>query len=83
MLNPTMKGKVTMSIMRKQNEITLKLKQQSLSSLPKRDLNVFDGDTLQYHAFMRAFENSVEIKTDNYSDRLYSLKSILLVVQGG
>lgn len=60
--------------MRKRNEITLLLKQQSLSSLPKRDLKVFDGDTLQYHAFMRAFENSVESKTDNYSGRLHFLE---------
>ncbi len=64
-----------MGIMRKQNEITtLLLKQQCLSSLPKRDLKVFDGDPLQYHAFMKAFENSVESKTDNYSDRLYFLE---------
>lgn len=59
-------------IMRKQNEITsLLLKQQCLSFLPKRDLEVFDGDLLQYHAFIRAFKNSVECKTDDNSDRLY------------
>ncbi len=46
----------------------------SLSSLPKRDLKVFDGDPIQYHAFMRAFENSVESKTDNYSVCLYFLE---------
>lgn len=62
-------------VMRKQNEITmLLLKQQCLSSLPKRDLKVFDGDPFQYHAFMRAFVNSVENKTDNYSDCLYFLE---------
>lgn len=62
-------------VMRKQNEITtLLLKQQCLSSLPKRDLKVFDGDPFQYHAFMRAFVNSVESKTDNYSDCLYYLE---------
>lgn len=67
--------------MRKRNEITLLLKQQSLSSLPKRDLKVFDGDTLQYHAFMRAFENSVERLTTIVAACI-SLNSILLVVQG-
>lgn len=62
-------------VMRAQNEIpTLLLKQQCLSSLPKRDLKLFDGDPFRYHAFMRAFVNSVENKTDNYSDCLYYLK---------
>lgn len=64
-----------LGIMSKQNEITtLLLKQQCLSSLPKKDLNVFDGDPLQYHAFMRAFKNSVESKIDNNSDCLYYLE---------
>lgn len=64
-----------LGIMRKQSEITsLLLKQQCLSSLPKRDLEVFDGNPLQYHAFIRAFENSVESKTENNSARLYYLE---------
>ncbi|XP_024116907.1 uncharacterized protein LOC112138581, partial [Oryzias melastigma] len=62
-------------IMRKQNEITtLLIDQQCVSSLPKRDVPVFAGDPLQYHTFMRAFENNVEKRTDNNSDRLYFLE---------
>lgn len=30
--------------------------QQSLASLPKRDTELFDGNPLQYHAFMQSFE---------------------------
>lgn len=62
-------------IMNKQNEITtLLMQQQQLSSLPKRDIQVFDGDPLQYHSFMRAFENGVESKSNSYSDRIYFLE---------
>ena len=51
-------------IMQKQNEITSLLVQQNLSSsLPVRQIPVFDGDPLEYFAFMRAFENGVEMKT--------------------
>lgn len=43
-----------MSIMEQQNEITAMLvQQQSLASLPKRDIQIFDGNPLQYHAFMQ------------------------------
>lgn len=45
------------SIMARQNEITAMLvHQQNLSSLPNKEMQVFDGDPLLYHAFMRAFE---------------------------
>lgn len=61
-------------IMTKQNEITtLLIQQQCLSSLPKREIPIFDGDPLTYHAFVKAFENSVERNTANHSDRLYFL----------
>lgn len=45
------------SVFEKQNEITaLLVQQQSLSFLPSRDNQVFDGDSLQYHTFiLRAF----------------------------
>lgn len=33
------------------------------SSLPKMDVQVFDGDPLQFHC--RAFENAVESKSDS------------------
>lgn len=64
-----------LGIMRKQNEITtLLIQQQCLSSLPRREISVFDGDPLKYHAFIKAFENGVERNTENYSDRLYFLE---------
>ena len=62
-------------IMSKQNEITsLLVQQQCLSSLPKREIPIFDGDPLKYHAFVKAFENGVERNTANHSDRLYFLE---------
>lgn len=58
-----------LAITRKQNEITtLLIKQQSLSSLPKRGIPIFDGDPLKYYAFKKAFENNVERNTASYSD---------------
>lgn len=62
------------SIMQRQNEITAALvQQQRSSSLPPRDIPVFDGDPLQYRAFIKAFEQGVEQKT-THSDSLYYLK---------
>ena len=62
------------SIMTRQNEITAMLvQQQSLSSLPNREIQVFDGDPLLYHAFMRAFEHNVEEKTSDARDCLHFL----------
>lgn len=62
-------------VMKKQNEITtLLMQQQQLSSLPKRDIQVFEGDPLHYHSFMRAFESGVESKSNNCSDCLYFLE---------
>lgn len=64
-----------LDIMKRQNEITtLLIQQPQLTSLPKRDIQIFDGDPLQYHTFMRAFENGVESKSDRYSDCLYFLE---------
>lgn len=62
-------------IMQRQNDITTLLVQQNLASaLPARQIPVFDGDPLQYHAFMRAFQNGVEEKSNNYSDCLHFLE---------
>lgn len=45
-----------LQIMDKQNEITsLLVQQQCLSSLPKREVPLFDGNPLQYHSFMKSF----------------------------
>ncbi len=64
-----------LDIMRRQNEITtLLVQQQQRSSLPKRDIHIFDGDPLHFHAFMRAFENGVESKSDSSSDCLHFLE---------
>lgn len=61
-------------IMQKQTKITALLVQQNISSvLPPRNLQIFDGDPLQYKSFIRAFENVVEKKTNNPSDCLHFL----------
>ncbi|XP_057687730.1 uncharacterized protein LOC130913275 [Corythoichthys intestinalis] len=63
------------NIMQRQNDITTLMIQQSLASaLPPRQIHIFDGDPLQYHAFMRAFENGVKDKSNNYSDCLHFLE---------
>lgn len=64
-----------LSVMEKQNEITSMLvHQQCLASLPRRDIQIFDGDPLQYHSFMRSFEQVIEEKTDNVEDSLHFLE---------
>lgn len=64
-----------LNIMQKQNDITsLLVQQNSASVLPPRDIPVFDGDPLQFQAFMRAFENGVEEKTADLSDCLHFLE---------
>lgn len=64
-----------MDIMQRQNDITAMLVQQNQSSvLPPRNIPIFDGDPLQYKSFIRAFENGVEAKTDNWSDCLHFLE---------
>ena len=64
-----------LGIMRKQNEITtLLVQQQSLSALPKREIPIYDGDPLEYHMFIKAFENGVERNTTNSGDCLYFLE---------
>ena len=61
--------------MRKQNEITtLLIQQQCLSSLPRTEIQIFDGDPLKYNTFIRAFENGVKRNTKNCSDKLYFLE---------
>lgn len=63
------------AVMKKQNEITaLLVQQQCLSSLPKREIQVFDGDPLQYQTFIGAFEHSIEGKTNNPRDCLHFLE---------
>ncbi|XP_071058619.1 uncharacterized protein [Pseudochaenichthys georgianus] len=64
-----------LNVLERQNEITSMLvQQQSLSFLPKREIQIFDGSPFQYQAFIRAFEHSFEEKTHNPKDRLYFLE---------
>lgn len=64
-----------LDMMKKQNEITtLLIQQQRLSTLPKREIPIFDGDPLKYHSFIRAFENGIEKNTTDNCDRLYFLE---------
>ncbi|CAL9682044.1 unnamed protein product [Knipowitschia caucasica] len=63
------------TVLEKQNEITsLLVEQQSLFLLPKRDLQAFDGDPLQYQTFMRGFEHNIEDRTPSHKDCLYYLE---------
>lgn len=63
------------AIVQRQNYITTLLVQQNLeSSPPPWDISLFSGDPLQYQAFMRAFQNEVERKTNNYRDCLNYLE---------
>lgn len=61
--------------MQRQNDIAALLVQKNLSSvLPSRSIPVLDGDPLHYRSFIRPFENGVEEKTSNWSDRLSFLE---------
>lgn len=63
-------------ILKHQNEMSIALmRNQELSTLPKRDLQVFDGrDITKFKPFMNSFQRSIEEKTDSCSDRLYYLE---------
>ena len=53
---------------------TLIVQQQKMTSLPTRDITVFDGEPLNYRPFMQAFEHRIEGNTTNSKDRLYYLE---------
>ena len=53
---------------------TLLVQQQRMSSLPTRDLTVFNGEPLNYRPFLQAFEHRVEGNTTSNKDRLYYLE---------
>ena len=68
---------VLSKLVQQQNEITLKMIDQQLkATLPPRKVNVFDGDPLQYHAFVKAFQQGIEDKTASNKDRLYFLEQL-------
>lgn len=63
------------TVMEKQNEITaLLLQQQCLSTMPKREIEVFDGDPLKYQTFVKSFEHNIESKNTSPKDCLYYLE---------
>lgn len=69
---PTNRGEDIIKVMQNQNVITeLLVNQQKQSQLPVKDIPVFRGNALQYKSFSRAFEHSIEQRTDNDQDRLY------------
>lgn len=62
------------SLLHKQNEITeLLVQTQSFQFLPRREVPTFNGDPLQFRAFMSAFEQCVETKMQK-GDCLYYLE---------
>ncbi|KAK0148069.1 hypothetical protein N1851_012226 [Merluccius polli] len=63
-----------LSLMARQTEISALLVQQhNISHLPKREIQMFDGDPLHYHAFIRAFVRNVEERTGDAGDCLHFL----------
>jgi hypothetical protein len=58
-----------------QGELTKLLLEHNLkSSLPQRVIQTFDGDPLEYPAFMSAFKYCIEEKSTSDKDRLYYLE---------
>ena len=63
------------TLQQQQNKIVEMLAdQQRKSSLPQPWVPIFDGNPLEYGPFRRAFENIIESKTSNSSERLYYLE---------
>jgi len=60
------------ALQQQQNKIVEMLAtQQKKSNLPQQRVPIFDGDPMEYVAFVRAFENIIEFKTLSSSERLY------------
>ena len=63
------------ALQQQQNKIVEMLAtQQKKSNLPQQRVPIFDGDPMDYGAFVRAFENVIESKTSSSSERLYYLE---------
>ncbi len=63
------------NIMQQQANITAQLVHRGdVASLPPRVIPIFDGDPLQFAAFIQAFEHGIERKTTNAQDCLYYLE---------
>ena len=50
------------------------IEQQKLVSLPRREIQIFDGKVQEYRAFIAAFEHNIERLTEKDQDRLYYLQ---------
>lgn len=62
------------AILQRQNNLTdMLVKQQLLSTLPRGEMPIFNGDILQYRSFLHSFEHLIESKTDDNADRLHFL----------
>ena len=63
------------ALQQQQNKIVEMLAtQQKKSNLPQQRVPIFNGDPMEYGAFVRAFENIIESKTSSSSERLYYLE---------
>ena len=63
------------TLQQQQNKVVEMLaNQQRKSSLPQPRVPIFDDNPLEYGPFTRAFENIIESKTSNSSERLYYLE---------
>ncbi|XP_072020402.1 uncharacterized protein [Amphiura filiformis] len=63
------------NLARNQDNLTrLLVEQHKQASLPKRTLQTFTGDPLQYVTFIRAFQFIIENKSKSNRDRLYYLE---------
>ena len=61
------------ALQQQQNKIVeMLVTQQKKSNLPQQRVPIFDGDPMEYGAFVRAFQN-IESKTSSSSKRLYYL----------
>jgi len=63
------------ALQQQQNKIVEMLAtQQKKSNLPQQRVPIFDGDPMEFNPFVRAFENIIESKTSNNSEKLYYLE---------
>ena len=63
------------ALQQQQNKIVEMLAaQQKKSTLPQQRVPIFDGDPMEYGAFVRAFQNIIESKTLSSSERLYCIE---------
>jgi len=63
------------ALQQRQNKIVEMLAtQQKKSNLSQQRVPIFDGDPMEYGAFVRVFEDIIESKTSSSSERLYYLE---------